>query len=241
MHRYSAVLLLSGSALLVAPAFAQIDMSQDPPVLQRRPDNSNPAYSPNQPAPYGSSSTYNNPYQIPEGSSVIVRLDDTLDTNKLHNGKKFTAKLAEDLVTPSGMRIPRGKKVHGHVSDAANGFSGHMLLTFNEIETNHGWIPLMATVAGVPGEKGVHTQGNEGEIQKNGVDKRRAVESAIAGAAIGATAGAIGGGGRGAGIGAGAGAALGTTAGILTSRNLRLEKGTQIELRLDRPLAVPAS
>jgi len=58
---------------------------------------------------------------------------------------------------------------------------------------------------------------------------------------VGDPAGAIGGGGKGAGIGAGAGAALGTTAGILMNRNLRLEKGTQLELRLDRPLTLPAS
>ncbi len=218
------LLLLCGT--LAASAFAQIDMSPGPPPLSHRDSPDNPVRA-------------TNPYQIPEGSTVIVRLDDTLDTNKVRNGKKFNAKLAEDLVTANGLRIPRGKKIHGHVSEATNGFKGRMLLTFNEIETSHGWIPLVATVVGVPGEKGVHTQGSEGEIERNGMDKRRAVESAVAGAAIGAAAGALGGGGKGAGIGAGAGAALGTTAGILTDRDLRLNKGTQIELRLDRPLTVP--
>jgi outer membrane lipoprotein SlyB len=114
-----------------------------------------------------------------------------------------------------------------------------MLLSFTEIETDHGWFPLVATVVSVPGEHGVHTDDREGEIERNGVDKRRAIESAAAGAAVGAAAGAVGGGGKGAGIGAGAGAELGTTAGILSDRNLRLEKGTELELRLDRPLTVP--
>jgi hypothetical protein len=209
------------------PAAAQIDTSHDPPPLRTR-DN-------------GGYNTPTNPYQVPEGTSIIVRLDDTLDSGKVHNGHTFTAKLAEDLVTPNGIRIPRGKKVHGHVSEAAGGFNGRMLLTFNEIQTEHGWIPLVATVVGVPGEKGVHTTGDEGEIDRNKMDKQRTVESAAAGAAIGAVAGALGGGGKGAAIGAGAGAALGTTAGVLTDRNLKLNKGTQLELRLDRPLTVPQS
>lgn len=33
--------------------------------------------------------------------------------------------------------------------------------------------------------------------------------------------------------------AVGLGAGILTDRDLKLEKGTQLELRLDRPLVVP--
>jgi hypothetical protein len=180
-----------------------------------------------------------NPYQIPEGSTFLVRLNDKLQSNNATDGKRFTAKLSEDLVTPNGLRIRRGKKIHGHISSVSSGFHGRMLLSFTEIETDHGWMPLVATVVGVPGEHGVHTDEREGEIERNGVDKRRAIESAAAGAAIGAAAGAVGGGGKGAGIGAGAGAALGTTAGILSDRNLRLEKGTEIELRLDRPLTVP--
>jgi hypothetical protein len=219
------VMTLACSASLAIPAFAQIDMSQGPPPLQSR------SYD---------QGNYNNPYQIPAGSTFIVRLDDTLDTSKNLNGKKFTAKLAEDLVTPNGQVIPRGKKIHGHISSAGGGFNGRMLLSFTEIETRHGWVPLIATVVSVPGEHGVNTDDKEGEIKKT-VDKRRTVESAAAGAAIGATAGALGGGGKGAAIGAGAGAALGTTAGILTDRNLRLDKGTQLELRLDRPLTVPQS
>src|SRR5438270_9187965 len=238
MKKVSSLMMFSVWLLSAVGAWAQIDRSQGspPPPLQRR-DNQYPNSNAN-----GSTiSTYGNPYQVAEGTAIVVRLDDTLDTKKIHEGKKFTAKLAEDLVTPSGLRIPRGKKVHGHVSEASGGFGGHMLLTFNEIETNHGWVPLIATVMGVPGEKGVHTEGDEGEIAKNKMNKQRTIESAVAGAAIGAAAGAIGGGGKGAGIGAGAGAALGTTAGILMNRNLRLEKGTQLELRLDRPLTLPAS
>ncbi len=40
-------------------------------------------------------------------------------------------------------------------------------------------------------------------------------------------------------IGAAAGAGLGVGAGLLTGRNLKLDKGQQLELRLDRQLVAP--
>jgi outer membrane lipoprotein SlyB len=83
------------------------------------------------------------------------------------------------------------------------------------------------------------TMGSEGEIQRRGTDKRRAIESAAIGAGVGAAAGAAAGGGKGAAIGAAAGGALGGGAGILTDRDLVLNKGTQLELTLDRQLQVP--
>jgi hypothetical protein len=169
----------------------------------------------------------------------MIRLDDTLDTNKMEPGKKFKAKLAEDLVAPDGTVIPAGKKVKGHVSDVERGFHGRILLSFDEIETRHGWRPLVASVSDVPGEHGVKPVGDEGEIERKGRSKQRTIEEAAAGAAIGATAGAIAAGGRGAAIGAGAGAGAGIAAGLLLDRNLKLQKGQQLELRLDRPLQVP--
>jgi hypothetical protein len=176
---------------------------------------------------------------IPEGTRFVVRLNDTLDTAKLKPGKKFTAKLAEDLTTADGASIPAGKKIHGHVSSVHRGLHGSMLLSFDEIETRHGWRPLAATVTDLPGEKGARAGGEEGEVQKKGASKKRVVEGAIIGAAIGAAAGGVAAGAHGAIIGAAAGGALGGGAGVLTDRDLKLNKGQQLELRLDRPLQVP--
>jgi outer membrane lipoprotein SlyB len=64
-------------------------------------------------------------------------------------------------------------------------------------------------------------------------------EGAVVGAAVGATAGAIAAGAHGAIIGAAAGGVFGGGAGLITDRDLRLNKGQQLELRLDRPLQVP--
>lgn len=176
---------------------------------------------------------------IPEGRTFLVTLNDRIDTRKLEVGKHFKARLAEDLVAPDGAMIPRGKKVELHVSDYSRGLHGRLLLSFDRIQTQHGWVPLIATVTGVPGEHGVVEKGNEGEIERRGMDKRRAVEAAAIGAAAGAVAGAAAGGAHGAAIGAVAGGGLGVARGILTDRDLRLEKGTALEVRLDRDLQVP--
>jgi hypothetical protein len=216
-----ALLLAAVPAVGQNPAYGQYPQNQQYPV--NRP-----------PSGYGA------PNAIPEGTRFIAVLDDKLDTKKLSSGKKFKMKLAEDLVAPNGQIIPRGKKIKGHVSSVDRGLRGRVLLSFDQIETNHGWVPLIATVTGVPGEHGVdQTMGSEGEIQKRGTDKKRAIESAVIGAGIGAAAGAAAGGAKGAAIGAAAGGALGTGAGILTDRDMVLDKGTQMELTLDRQLQVP--
>lgn len=179
------------------------------------------------------------PNYIPEGTRFMAKLDDKLDTNKLDAGKHFKFKLTEDLVAPNGAVIPAGKKIKAHVSDVDKGMHGRILISFDEIETKHGWRPLVATITDIPGEKGAKAIGNEGEIERKGKDKRRMVEAAAIGAAVGAGTGAIAGGGRGAAIGAAAGAGVGMITGLVTDRRLKLEKGTQFELRLDRPLQVP--
>lgn len=180
------------------------------------------------------------PNFIADGTRFIVLLDNNLDTAKLKTGQQFKAKLAEDLTAPNGLTIPRGKKIKGHVSEITRGLHGRILLSFDQIETQHGWMPLAATVTGVPGEHGVKSPNEEGEIERQGPDKRRVMEAAVVGAGAGAVAGGAAKGASGAVIGAVAGGVLGGTAGMLIGGDLKLNKGQQLELTLDRPLQVPA-
>jgi hypothetical protein len=150
----------------------------------------------------------------------------------MHSGKRFKAKLSEDLLGPDGSIIERGSKIKGHVSAVDNGFHARMLLSFDEIETRHGWVPLFATVTDVPGEHGLKPPDDEGELEREGTNKRHEIERA------GVGTGAIAGGGKGAAIGAGIGAAAGALSSLFTDRSLVLQKGTMLELRLDRPLHI---
>lgn len=230
--------------LLLAPAaIAQDNGSsndQNHPVLTTRPNGNNP----NGTQPYSASQnqTYAPPNVIPEGTRFIIKLKDTLDTKKLDQGQHFKAELREDLVTPSGLIIPKGRTVRGHVGSFERGYTGaRILLAMDEIETRHGWVPLIGTVTGVPGDPSIKSTENEGEITRKGPDRKRVIENAAIGAGVGAVAGAVVGGGKGAAIGAAAGAGLGGGSGLLfRGADIKLDKGTQLEVRLDRDITVPA-
>src|SRR5947207_11887091 len=121
--------------------------SQDNPVLKTRPNDrtsTGQTSSPNQTngAP---------PNAIPEGTRFIIKLKDTLDTRKMDQGKRFKAELREDLTTSSGLVIPKGRTVKGHVGSFDRGYTGSRLqLALDEVETRKGWVPLVATVTVLP-------------------------------------------------------------------------------------------
>ena len=110
--------------------------SQDNPVLKTRPQV---------PAAQADTAVYTPPADaappdaLPEGKRFIIKLKDTLDTRKLKEGKHFKAELREDLVTPSGLVIPRGRNIRGHIARFERGYMGaRMMLAMDEIATRHG-------------------------------------------------------------------------------------------------------
>jgi hypothetical protein len=223
---------------------------QDRPVLKtRQPDNGRSLTPPDfQPQPAQTTAQDPTPVPsapadaIPVGTRFILSLQDTLDTHNMGQGQHFTAELRENLFTPSGLVILKGRCVRGHVAVFEHGFTGaRMLLAMDEIETAQGWVPLIATFTGVPGDPSIKSTGQEGEITRKGPDLKRVIANAAIGAGIGAATGAATGGGKGAAAGAVAGAGLGTTASFLMKGNdLKLDKGTNLEVRLDRDLVVAA-
>ncbi len=244
--KWTASVFALGMAL-VTGAVAQSDAnsvqdSQDRPVLKTRPADQVPQMPPQGTASTNSGPLYGTPPNVlPEGKRFIIKLKDTLDTKKLNDGKHFKAELREDLITPGGLIIPKGRTVKGHVAQYEHGFTGaRLMLAMDEIETRNGWVPLIATVTGVPGDPSIKSIGDEGELARKGPDKKRVIENAAIGAAVGAVGGSVIGGHKGAAIGAAAGAGLGTGTGLLFKGNdMKLDKGTQLEVRLERDLTVP--
>ena len=248
MRRMLASLAITALLLAVPLAVAQGRNDQYPPPPPNdsypAPDRNNPYPPPpdrNGPTMYPDNNRgAGYPNAIPEGSRFIVLLEDRLDTARIDRGKRFKARLGDDLVAPDGSLIRRGSKIRGHVSDVEQGLHPRLILSFEQIETRQGWVPLSATVTGVPGEHGLKPEtGPEGEIERPPIDRQCAAEAAVVGAGVGTLAGAAAGGGKGAAIGAAAGAGAGLGAGILSDRNIKLEKGTQLEVQLDRQLIVP--
>jgi hypothetical protein len=245
------------SICAIAMAFASLATAQESgnsgdPTLKTRPsDNTNAPLPQMPPAPsYGqptSGSGYGAPLSgppnaVPDGSRFIIKLKDTLDTQQLREGQHFKAELREELATPIGLIIPKGRTIKGHVARFERGYTGARLqLALDEIETRKGWVPLIATVTGVPGDPSIKSATDEGDLYRKGPDKKKVLTNAAIGAAVGAATGSAAAGGKGAALGALAGAGLGTGSGFLfKGTDLRLEKGTQLEVRLDRDLVVPA-
>ncbi len=172
--------------------------------------------------------------EIPAGTRFMVELRDKLEARKVKRGKSFEARTVEALRAADGYVVPPGAKLKGKVSYVDG---NRMALRFEQIEAAKGKTPIVATTLGVVGERGVRAEaGEEGEIRASGSRGESAAIGAAIGAGLGAALGSRSGGKEaaiGAGTGAAAGAALGVAAG---GRDLVLDKGSRIDLRLDRPL-----
>jgi hypothetical protein len=236
-------------ALSAAAQNSQNPGAQDTPILKTRPAENRPSQpitppdfsaTPTQSSSSGPSSSVS-PDAIPLGTRFILRLRDPLDTHNLEQGQHFEAELTQDLVSPGGLTIPKGELVRAHVATFERGYTGaRLMLAMDDIETPQGWVPLIATFTGIPGDPSIKSTGQEGEITQKGPDKKRVITNAAIGAGIGAATGAAAGGGKGALAGLVAGAGLGTTSSfIFKSSDLKLDKGTNMEVRLDRDLLVP--
>lgn len=182
----------------------------------------------------------NPPNVAPVGTAALIQLSDRLDTHAARAGDPFQARLAEPLVAPNGLMIEAGRKIRGHISAVEPGLRRRLLLSFDEIETVRGWEPFFATVTRVPGEHGLNQVSDEGEIGRKGMTKEQIAEAVVVGAGEGAAEGMRQGGKRAAAAGAGNGAADGALTALESSHDLVLEKGTALEVRLDRNLRVPS-
>jgi hypothetical protein len=178
---------------------------------------------------------------IPNGTHFLVRLEDELSTAKHRVNKKFEAKTLDPLETSNGYILPSGAKIRGHISRIEPaGLTGcaRLWLTFDDIDTHHGRLPLVAEVSSVPSDFGVRPgESKESEIEARTSKGTRDLEAAAAGAAIGATAGAAHG-GKGAAVGAAVGGVAGFVASSGFGQELDLPKGTKLDLVLDRPLCL---
>ncbi len=182
------------------------------------------------------------PGEVPSGTRFLVGLKKGLNTKSARAGDHFATRTLEPLVAPDGTLVPVGSELRGHVSRVeAGGATGRarIWLSFDDIETPRGSLPIVAEVTQVPGEHSVKPGENkEGEIEARTNTGTREFEAAAAGAALGVSAGAAKGGSKGAAIGAASGALAGflTASGI--GQELDLMEGTKLELELLRPLVL---
>lgn len=177
---------------------------------------------------------------VQNGTHFLVRLDHEMNTGKDKVNKKFEVRTIEPLETSSRYLLPAGARIVGHISRIEpGGLTGRarLWLTFDDIDTKRGTLPIVAEVSSVPGEYSVRQgESKEGEIEARTSKRTQVVEATAAGAAMGSAPGVTAHNSKAAAMGAAAGAAAGFLASSGIGQEIDLPKGTKLELVLDRPL-----
>jgi hypothetical protein len=97
-------------------------------------------------------------YAVAPGTKFLVRLEDELGTKGIQENAKFKVKTLEPLEAGSGIYLPSGAEIRGHISHVEPaGVAGRakLWLTFDEIHTKFGSLPIVAEVVSVPGDHSV--------------------------------------------------------------------------------------
>jgi hypothetical protein len=165
---------------------------------------------------------------IPAGTSLLVRMIDTVDSSTNQIGDPFHASLESPLTVDGTVVAPKGADVYGKLAQAKEAGkiagSAQLTLELTGIRINGNIVPVEST---------------EYDVAGKGRGKQSA-ERIGGGAAVGAIIGAIAGGGKGAAIGAGVGAGAGTAAQVLThGEKVRIPSETLLEFTLQHDVTAP--
>jgi len=169
---------------------------------------------------------------VPAGTQLRIRLNDTLSSKEGRAGDKFTA----TVVNPTRYEEA---KVSGHIRSIRK--SGRvegrttMSLSFDSIRLSDGRAgTLRGEVLRVYDSSSADNVDEEGRVQSGGRGKQTLKRSGI-GAIAGAVIGGLAGGGKGAAIGMIVGGAAGAgSIAVMGSKELKIERGTDILIRVNR-------
>jgi len=179
-------------------------------------------------------------YGVVPGTRFLVKLEEEMTTRAARQNQEFRVRTLEPLEAGQGIYLPAGAEITGHISRVEPaGLTGRakIWLTFDEIHTKFGRLPIVADVVGVPGDHSIKPgPAQEGVIEGRGGSQKDAGQAAATGAAVGALKGVKD---KNAKEGAEA-AALGALEAYLIEagrgQELDLPKGAKMELELGRAL-----
>lgn len=235
----------------VAPTLAPAPAPRAPKtVVERRPapiDRREPvqSYQPPPPPPTRPVQAYQPPPQapapvpsrpafrdvtIPAGTTLAVRVTQTLDSATTQPGESFSGALASDVIVDGLVAFPTGARVGGRVTDAkdAGHYSGNsrLAVTLTSISRRGDTLPISTD-----------------SFSKEGAGRgKNTAEKIGGGAAVGAILGGIFGGGKGAAIGAGAGGAVGAGANTITrGQQVQIPSESVVRFSTTSPITVRVS
>jgi hypothetical protein len=179
-------------------------------------------------------------FAVVPGTRFLVRLESDLNTKEVHKNQPFHVRTLEPLEAGQGNYLPPGAIIAGHISrvDPA-GTTGRakIWLTFDEIQTRFGKLPIVAEVASVPGDHSIKSgQLQEGVIEGRSSKQKDAAQAAAAGAAMGAMHGVKDKNKKEAAEGAALGALEAYLIEAGRGQEIDLPKGAKLELELERAL-----
>jgi len=143
---------------------------------------------------------------IPQGTTLRVRIDQSIDTRRNRPGNRFQATLAEPVLRNGATLLPRGTRFTGHVMESKP--SGRL----------KGRAVLSLTLDSFRANGREYMVDTRGTTRVSGRHKKRNLVLIGGGAGTGAGIGAIAGGGFGALVGAAAGSVAGTATAVFTGK-----------------------
>ena len=161
---------------------------------------------------------------IPIGTSITVRMIDSVNSEQSRLGETFHASVDEPVMVDGQVVVPRGADALTKlVEDQQSGkIAGKTVLTLvlQQVLVNGRMIDLTS-----------------GDVSQSSGSRGARSAKVIGGtAALGAIIGALAGGGKGAAIGAGSGAAVGTGAEVLTKgQTVKIPSETRLTFTLQQP------
>jgi hypothetical protein len=207
----------SSSTSTSSAAAARTNNSADPRLLPSNERVTRPT----------SSNAANTAWTIPTGSKIVIRMIDSVNSERSKIGDQFTAVLDEAVLQGGVEVIPRGADVRGRIANVNEAGrvagSAQLGLELTQIVVN-----------GIPYSVTTSEYEEVGEGRGSQTAKRAAT-----GAGIGAVIGAIAGGGKGAAIGAGVGGGGATAVQVLTKgEKLNIPSETKLEFTLRSSLVI---
>ena len=195
------------------------------------PASAKPASTPAKPAAAAAPASNANakvttrPYVIPSGTTITIRLNETLASNDSQSGQSFTGTVVDAIQVDQKTLVAQGSTATGTVVEAQplGRFEGgaRLQLRLDSVDAN-GQTAHITTAVIDRSEKG---------------KGKRTATMVGGGAAAGAAIGALAGGGKGAAIGAGSGAAAGTAGAAMTgNKNIVLPAESALTFRLTAPV-----
>jgi hypothetical protein len=179
------------------------------------------------PAPTQARATNATSITVPAGTDLLVRMIDSIDSDKNNVGDRFRASLEQDFVVDGVVIATKGTDVYGRLSEAkeAGHFQGksQLKLELTDILIRNRLQPIMTGDYEVSGSS-------------RGADTAKKVGI---GAVAGTVIGAIAGGGKGAAIGAGVGAGAGGAVQVITKgEQVHVPSETLLNFRIEQPFSV---